>query len=168
MFWVYRSGSNFPSDVDNVCFQSTGWRAAVWVLGTCARGTSFPIAGVCAGVGFWNKDMCGCLWMCIYACGYTGIHVDACGHVGTCGCVYMRVDTCGRVWMHVDTCGCVLVCGCMCTHVDTCMWVGMDVCKCMWLHVDVVDVSGYVWICRYVWIHVCGWAWMCVDACGYM
>ena len=93
MFWVYRNGSNFPSDVDDVCFQSAGWRAAVWIPGTSARGTSFPTARVCIGVDLQSKDMCGCMWMCIM-------------HVGTCEYMWMCVDAHGRqVCVCVDTCG---------------------------------------------------------------
>lgn len=151
MFWVYRNGSNFPSDVDDVCFQSAGWRAAVWIPGTSARGTSFPTARVCIGVDLQSKDMCGCMWMCIM-------------HVGTCEYMWMCVDAHGQQ---------VCVCGYMRIHVDVyeCVWILVDVCGCMWIHMDVCwCVCMHVDTCRYLWIpvDVCGWVWMCVDTCGYM
>ena len=98
------------------CFQGCNGRVLKMFNGTCK--------------GYWDANMCVCVYVCVYVCMYVCVHacmhvcvcMDACMHAWMDGWMVGWIYGCLDVWM----CGCVDVwmSGCL----DTCMHVCMYAC----------------------------------------
>ena len=120
-------------------------------LGRRARGTATTVTNCC--VWSWASPHAGLLYVYMYICMHTCIHIYI--------CTYTYINTCTYTYIHTCTCTDIHTC----TYIHTYKYVDVHAFTncCVWS--QALPHTGLFYVCMYVCRHACMHARMCVCVC---